>query len=183
MYHVLKGVSDCTDMSDSKPWCDSPQDFIVNCFHNFWWGVVHETKGEGCWLLTCMDPIKEPPCWFADPSQKLGLKLLGLVGTPRWLREACSIKTLQWQLGGTRGCKRNWEALINFHAVGGGVGALRVHLLYTVATICANATTHHHLPAAVSEYQKRHSRILLTFPPHSPPFTAPEGSDLGKIHQ
>ena len=109
-------------MSDSKPWCDSPQDFIVNCFHNFWWGVVHETKGEGCWLLTCMDPIKEPPCWFADPSQKLGLKLFGLVVTPRWLRESCSIKTLQWQLGGTRGCKRNWEALINFHAVGGGVG-------------------------------------------------------------
>ena len=123
----------------------------------------------GCWLLTCMDPIKEPPCWFADPSHKLGLKLFGLVETPRWLRETCSIKTLQWQLGGIRGCKRNWEALINFHAVGGGgVGALRVHLLYTVATICANATTHHFLPAA-SEYRKRHSRILLTFPPHSPP--------------
>ena len=52
----------------------------------------------------------------------------------------------------------------------GGVGALRVHLLYTVPTICANATTHHFL-SAVSEYRKRHSGILLTFPPHSPPVT------------
>ena len=118
----------------------------------------------GCWLLTCMDPIKEPPCWFADPSHKLGLKLLGLVVTPRWLKETRSIKTLQWQLGGIRGCKRNWEALINFHAVGGGgVGALRVHLLYTVATICANATTQRFLTAA-SEYRKRHSRIFPDFP-------------------
>ena len=80
----------------------------------------------GCWLLTCMDPIKEPPCWFADPSHKLGLKLFGLVETPRWLRETCSIKTLQWQLGGIRGCKRNWEALINFHAVGGEEGCGRI---------------------------------------------------------
>ena len=149
-----------------------PTRFYCELFPQFLVRSGSRDQGGGCWLLTCMDPIKEPPCWFADPSHKLGLKLFGLVVTPRWLKETCSLKTLQWQLGGIRGCKRNWEALINFHAVGGGVGALRVHLLYTVATICANTTTHHFLPA-VSEYRKRHSRIFLTFPPHSPPVTPP----------
>ena len=123
----------------------------------------------GCWLLTCMDPIKEPPCWFADPSHKLGLKLFGLVETPRWLRETCSIKTLQWQLGGIRGCKRNWEALINFHAVGGGGWAHCGSICYTQWPRFAQMPQ----PNAFSQQRQNIENatlvFFLTFLPHSPP--------------